>query len=116
MTTAGQLDRRVTFRQRAAGANGARTGAWTDIVSRDARVAPKLGGEGVLAARMAGQQPVIITVRRDTTTETVDNAWSIRDARETTIVWDVASVIRTEDREWIEVLAVQRMAGGEEDE
>lgn len=116
MTAAGQLDRSVTFRQRAAGSNGARTGAFADVVTRAARVSPRLGGEGVLAARMAGQQPVIITVRRDATTETVDNAWSIRDARDTTIIWDVASVIRTEDRAWIEILAVQRMAGGEEDE
>jgi head-tail adaptor len=116
VTGAGQLDRRVAFRQRAAGSNGALTGAWTDVVTRDARIQPLKGGEGVQAARMAGQQPVIITVRRDATTETVDNSWSARDARDTTIVWDIASVIRTEDRAWIEILAVQRMAGGEEDE
>lgn len=116
MTEAGQLDRSVTFRQRAADANGSRTGAWADVVTRAARVQPLRGGEGVQAARLAGQQPVIITVRRDATTATIDNAWSVRDARNSAIVWDVASVILTEDRAWVEVLAVQRLAGGEEDE
>lgn len=116
MTGAGNLDRRVTFRQRAADANGSRTGPWADVVTRAARIVALKGGEGVQAARMAGQQPVIITVRRGRATAAVDNSYSIRDADDLSTIWDVTSKITTEDRAWVEILAVERPAGGEEDE
>lgn len=111
MTDPGQLSRRVSFRQRAAGEDSAHDGAWATIVTRQARVQPKLGGEAVQAARMAGTQPVIITVRRDATTKTIDNGWSAVDYRDATIIWDIQSVIVTEDLQWVEALAVQRKGG-----
>lgn len=108
MTTAGQLNRRVKFSQRALDANGDRLGALTAVVTRDARVQPLKGGETVQASRMAGSQPVIIVVRRDALTKTIDNSFEAEDARNETIKWDIQSTIITEDLKWVEILAVQR--------
>lgn len=111
MTEVGQLDRRVSFRQRALDDNLERGGDWATIFTRFARVQPLKGGEGVQAARLAGQQPVVIFIRRDPVTATVDNGWLAFDALDTATKWDVQSVIASEDREWIEVLAVQHRGG-----
>lgn len=115
MTEAGQLDRRVTFRQKAL-VGASRTGDWEDVLSRDARIQPKLGGEAVQAERMAGRQPVIITVRRDSLTKTIDNSWSAKDARDAGVYFDIQSKIVTEDLAWVEFLAVQRLPAGDEGE
>lgn len=115
MTDAGQLDRRVVFLQRSADANGSRTGAFVEVVRRNARIAPLKGGESVQAARMAGQQPVIVTVRRDALTAAIDNSYRAQDARAPYGVWNVTSAILTEDRQWVELLAVE-YKGGDEDE
>lgn len=109
MTTAGQLDRRVTFKLRALDANGDRLGALTEICTRFARVQPLKGGEAVQASRVAGRQPVIITVRADSDTRSIDNGFEAYDARDATVAWDVTSKIATEDRAWVEVMAVQRL-------
>lgn len=108
MTHAGQLDRSVTFKQRALDANNERLGDLTDVCTRDARVQPLKGGEAVQAQRMAGQQPVIITVRCDALTRSIDNGFEAFDARTAGIAWDVQSAIVTEDQVWVEILAVQR--------
>lgn len=113
MTRAGQLNRSVTFRRRDLDDNEERGAAWRNMVTRDARIVAKTGGESVQAQREAGLQPAIITVRRDAVTETIDNGWSAKDARSPFAVWDVQSVILTEDQDWVEVLAVQRKAGSD---
>lgn len=113
MTTGGQLDRRVAFYVAGVDGDGEAT-APALVVTRDARVQALKGGEAVQQQRVQGQQPVIITVRRDNLTKTIDNGFEARDARAAAdsppvaIVWDVQSVILTEDREWVEVMAVQR--------
>lgn len=115
MTNSGQLTRRVEFRRRSADANGSRTGAWAVAVTRDARVQPKFGGEAVQAQRVAGLLPVTITVRRDGLTKLLDNSYAARDARDTTVVWDITSATVSEDLAWVEVLAVQRLAGDDDE-
>ena len=109
----GELSRRVTFRQRALDANQDRLGPFSDIVSRAARVQPLRGGEAVQSARLEGQQPVVIYVRRDATTKTIDNSFQAVDARDPTIVWDITSAIISEDLNWVEVLATQHLGGDE---
>jgi hypothetical protein len=61
----------------------------------------------VRAQRMAGEQPVIITVRRDRLTKTIDNSFEAHDARDDSIGWHVRSAFSTEDLMWVEVLAVE---------
>lgn len=108
MTASVQLRRKVTFRQRGLDANGVRLGALADVVTRAARVQALKGGEAVQQQRLEGQQPVIITIRADSLTRTIDNSFEAVDARDPTIAWDIQSVIDTEDRAWREILAVQR--------
>lgn len=113
MTIANELTRRVAFYVAGTDADGEAT-APALVVTRDARIQGLKGGEAVQQQRMQGQQPVIITVRRDSLTKTIDNGFEARDARAAAdsppveIVWDVQSAIVTEDLEWVEVLAVQR--------
>lgn len=115
-TDAGGLRRRITFRQPTTDGDGEASG-YADVVTRDARVTPKVGGEEVQASRMAGHQPVVITVRREVALKYLNNGWQAVDARAladsppVTIAWDIASVFTTEDQRWIECLAVQRLGG-----
>jgi hypothetical protein len=108
-TRAGHLDRRVIFYQRALDANQSRLGALTAVVTRDARVQPLRGGETVMEQRMQGEQPVIISVRRDAVTRTIDNSFKAEDARDETVTWDVKGATVTEDLVWVDILAVQRV-------
>ena len=124
MTTVGQLTRRVTFQQRAANADGDRLGAWADIVSRAARVAPLRTGaagaaETVINMRLEGNQPVLITVRRDATTKLIDNTYRAYDARgpaptdPAATVWNVTAGIWNEAEDMMEFLAVERRGGSD---
>lgn len=77
-----QLRERVTFQWRDdSGAPGA-AGEWTDQFTLAARLKPRLtGNEDVVAGRMTGQQPYIMTVRIDRRSRMVTPAWRAFDAR-----------------------------------
>lgn len=47
-----------------------------------AAVKARLGGETVMAARLTGQQPIVITVRQSSSTELIDLDWRARDVNE----------------------------------
>lgn len=111
MTSVGQLDRRVTFRQEGTDPTTGESTGWADVATRYARIQGLVGSESVQASRMAGRQPVIITVHRDSVTRTIDNGWQVVDARDPTLKWDVTSKIETEDLAWVEILAVQLKGG-----
>lgn len=113
MTDPGELTRKVTFQQQATDADGLRLGAWTDVVTRQAKVMPKIGGEAVNAQRIEGNQPVVIFVRKDSSTAAIDNSYRAIDARHTGTIWNVASVIWNEAEDMIEVLAVQHRNGSD---
>lgn len=110
MTHPGQLDRRVTFRQQTVDADNEASG-YTDYVTRDARVEPLRGGESVQAARLAGKQPVKITIRRDSETKLIDNSHQAKDARTSGIAWDISSAYASEDLKWMHFEAVQLKGG-----
>jgi head-tail adaptor len=81
---AGDLRERVTFQRRGELSDGfgnEQAGAWMDQFTVAARVQPRLGGEEVIAARLAGTQPLIITVRSSSDTKQVTSAWRAYDAR-----------------------------------
>lgn len=113
MTAAGLFIRRVTLQRRGLDANGDRLGDWADVVTRDARIVQLKGGEGVQRARLEGDQPVVIYVRRDSLTQQADNAWRALDARDPATVWGVTSTIWNRDTGEIEILAVQRRNGSD---
>lgn len=83
MPDPGELRDRVRFEQRSLNLHGQRLGAW-DVaggVTRAAKMTPMLGGEEIINSRLAGRQPMIITVRDDTATRTVGTAWRAVDTR-----------------------------------
>jgi SPP1 family predicted phage head-tail adaptor len=74
---AGPLRHRVTFAERDAVEDefGNVSSGWTDRFTLSASITPRLGGEAVEAARLAGRQPVIIRVRYSPQTRTVTTDW-----------------------------------------
>lgn len=75
------------------------------------------GGETVIASRLEGRQPVVVRVRRDSHTSLVGSDWRIRDLRKgewigvgSDAYWAgtilaIHSVIETEDRRFLDIMA-----------
>lgn len=57
-----------------------------------ANIKPRLGGEGVLAARLTGTNLVNITVRRSSDTLLINTAWRCKDER-SGVLYNIRSVI-----------------------
>lgn len=78
MPTAGDLRERLRFERRAQPVSdgaGNFEAAWEAQCTVAAGVRPLTGGESVTAARLAGSQPVVITVRRSLATLAITSAW-----------------------------------------
>lgn len=67
------------------------------------------GGEGVIAGRLEGRQPVVVRVRRSSNTLQIAADWQMRDLR-TGVVYAVRSVVPTDDRLFIDVTAESGVA------
>lgn len=74
---AGDLRYRVKFSQPNSTSDeyGNVTTGWLDRFTVSANISPRLGGETVEAARLAGRQPVVIRVRRSTDTAQIRSDW-----------------------------------------
>lgn len=81
MTTPGDLRRRIAFDARAVTDDGMGNveGDWVEQFVVWAAVRPRLGGETVTAARLAGRQPMLITVRQSTQAKLITTDWRARD-------------------------------------
>lgn len=79
---------RMRFEKRAEGPDdgyGNRDQAWTLQFQEMARVLPLKGSEPVIASRLAGVQPVIITIASSRAARLVGNDWRCVDANTGTI-------------------------------
>ena len=78
---AGGLRRRVTFAERdqVSDEYGNPSTGWIDRMTVSANIIPRLGGEAIEAARLAGRQPVIIRVRMSPATVAVTTDWKATD-------------------------------------
>src|SRR5262245_48917669 len=79
-----------------------------------ANIRPRLGGEQVLADRLAGTNAVNITVRQFSRTRRVDVSWCIKDQRTGTL-YNIRSIIdpnegRPEHGQWLEMLCERGVA------
>jgi head-tail adaptor len=103
MSAAGRLGERVAFDQRADtdDSYGNFETAFVEQFSRAAALIYLRGGETVIAARLAGTQPVVIRVRRDQETETVRADWRVRDVRAGT-VFAIRSIVPSDDHAWLD--------------
>lgn len=81
MTGAGELNHRITFERRAVISDGYGNseGDWAEEFTVWAKFQAKLGGETVTAARLSGQQPVLIVVRQSGNTDLITTDWRAKD-------------------------------------
>lgn len=90
---------------------------WNERFQRSAEVIYLRGGETVKAARLTGQQPAVFRVRSDTSTRAITTDWRLRDVRRVQLgddgkpvgntgLYNIKSVIETEDRAWVEITAI----------
>ena len=54
---------------------GGTTSAWTEQCTRWADIRPMRGSEQVMGQRLTGVQPVLIIVRKDSSTKLIDASW-----------------------------------------
>lgn len=78
-------------------------GDWDEQFTRAARIRPLRGSEPVIAQRLSGVQPVVITVRSDPETRLITSAWRARDARAGTH-YQIRAVTPDEKRRYIDLL------------
>lgn len=77
-----QLRERITFQVQPDTGYPGEYGAWTDQFTLAARLKPRLtGGEEIIAARMTGNQPYVMTIRMDRRARMITPAWRCFDAR-----------------------------------
>lgn len=102
---AGELRERIAFDEIAEDETsyGVAAGDWDEMFRRAARIRRLVGGEPVIAERLTGVQPVVITVRSDSDTRTVTTAWRIRDVR-TSAAYQIRAVTADEKRRYIDFL------------
>ena len=74
---AGLLRQVVTLQRRTADANGDRLGPWADQFTAAARVLERTQGEAVLAQRVAGVQPLEVTLRMTRSAALIDTDWRL---------------------------------------
>jgi hypothetical protein len=101
---AGTLRESVIFQRHALDANGDRLGAWQDIFAAPARVIARTRGEQVLQERLAGTQPVEITLRLDRFSALLDTEW-----RAVWLGWpfDITAIAVDELASTVSILAVR---------
>jgi head-tail adaptor len=103
MPHAGELRERVALLQRSLDGDGNRLGDWVEEFSRAAKVHRLRGGEEVLAGRLAGKKPTLITVRADSQTKAVTSDWRVEHLQ-TGEVYVVKDASISDDRAWIDIL------------
>jgi SPP1 family predicted phage head-tail adaptor len=106
---AGSLNRRVDFQEpvRADDGHGGTILSWETKFSEPARMVPKTGGEEIVASRLQGKQPYILTVRSSTRTRAVLTSWRIRNSR-SGAVYAIKSAANLDERDaYIDFLIVE---------
>jgi head-tail adaptor len=109
----GQLRERVAFEARPMADDGygnLQSGEFAEVYRCAARIKPKLGSETVLASRLSGVQPMLITVRVCEALKAIGADWRIRDVRKD-VVYDIKAISNPDEkREHLEILAVSGVA------
>lgn len=100
---AGKLKDRISFDQPTYDGDGLRVGWNEGAFECWAAIRYLRGGETVQAARLAGRQPAVITVRLSSDAEDVTTDWKLRDLgldREYAVT---APPVSTDDGKWLEI-------------
>jgi hypothetical protein len=67
------------------------------------------GGETVIAARLEGQQPIVVRIRASSAARAIKSDWRMRNLRDGK-VFAVRSISETDDRRWLDVMVVEGVA------
>lgn len=107
--TTGELRNKVRFERVGAADNvgGVVKSDWVSTgIIRSARITARMGGEGVLAARLTGSQPVEITIRHDSETRTLTTDDRAVDKHDPTRIWAIRSISEIESgrNRWLNLL------------
>ncbi len=108
---AGDLRYHIRFQERAEIEDelGNVIGDWETKFSCFAAFKFLRGGEEVMAGRLAGRQPAIITVRSSDISRRVDTAWRILDRQDQP--WNIRAITdETGKRAWLTILAESGVA------
>lgn len=111
--TAGELHNRFAFDARVEQQDGRgnTVASWLERFQCRAGVLNMRGGETVMAARLEGRRPVVVTVRNFPATRQVTTDWRCRDVR-TGEAFNVRAVQPSQDRAYIEFLCESGVANG----
>ena len=108
MAAAGAMRCRLRFEKRAApvedGYGNTVSGSWTAQFTAAAEVRPLLGSETVIAARLEGRQPAVITVRTCLAAKAITHEWRAVDTW-TAQIYALKEIPRDGMRGFIEILA-----------
>lgn len=113
MLQPGEYNNRVTFGARALGSGddyGNPETGFVDAFTVWAKLLPLRGGEQVMAARLEGRQPWIITVRRTPETEQITTDWRAVNADNAAQTFNVRSVTPSPARDIIDLLVEEGVA------
>uniref|UniRef100_A4WTD5 Phage head-tail adaptor, putative n=1 Tax=Cereibacter sphaeroides (strain ATCC 17025 / ATH 2.4.3) TaxID=349102 RepID=A4WTD5_CERS5 len=89
--------------------SGGTDATWQERYACRAHIRYLRGGEVVQAARLAGRQPVVVTIRRSAEAEAIRADWRMRDNR-TGETYNIRAIVPTEDRRWLEITAESGVA------
>jgi SPP1 family predicted phage head-tail adaptor len=109
--SAGRLNQRVAFESPDDASNGAggTLEGWAAEFTVWAGYRRLRGGETVQAARLAGSQPTVITVRTSSQARRITTDWRARDDR-TGEIFNIRAIIETDDRAMLEITAESGVA------
>lgn len=89
-------------------------GDWITQFTLRANLKPLKGSETVIASRLAGIQPYVLTVRASPMSMEVSTDWRLVDARNADRVFNITAVIDPDGRRrWVEITATEGVPGGE---
>ncbi|CAI2935021.1 head-tail adaptor protein [Aminobacter niigataensis] len=97
---AGALNQRVSFERRDVISDpygNDVAGPFQPIFTEPARLAPRLGSEPVIAARLTGIQPYTLSVRSSIRTREVTPAWRVVNARSGT-TYNIKAITNPDER------------------
>lgn len=103
---AAELSERFSFEKRealAGDAYGVAEGQWIEQFTCAAKKIPLRRGESVIASRLAGVQPYVLTIRASNQSRLIQTNWRARDAR-TGKEYNIRTVEPSPDRARIDLL------------
>lgn len=109
----GALRAKLTFQSRGDVTDGwggtVPGGAFTDQFTVSAALRPLRGSEAVMAARLQGQQPYVVTVRQSALTRQITSNWRAVDANNPSRVFAITAPPTDPDMKnaWLEILVTE---------